>query len=229
VLPASTIRGILFDLDGTLLDTSADLISACNTAIREFGLSSLPASELKPQISGGALAMLHRTLTHPDNAEIEVDVDLLLDRMLDLYEHNIAVHTRLFDGMDKVLQLLESSGLPWGIVTNKVERFTAPLLRALEFDRQAGCVVSGDTYPEKKPHPMPMLAASRQLGCKPEECVYIGDSRRDIEAGRNAGMLTLAASYGYVDDSDPAHTWGADGIIDHPERLAAWLTARIQP
>ena len=223
VTASKSLNSLLFDLDGTLMDTSGDLIAACNRAMAEFGLTPVPDADLKPQISGGATAMLRRALQHPDNEGHDIDLDALLQRMLVDYETNIAVHTRLFGGMADVLDLLDSRGIPWGIVTNKVERFTLPLLRALEFDTRPGCVISGDTLAEKKPHPMPMLEASRQLGCEPEACAYIGDARRDIEAGRNAGMKTLAASYGYVDASDPADAWGADVIIADPRHLLDWL------
>jgi phosphoglycolate phosphatase len=144
--------------------------------------------------------------------------------MLELYQANIAVHTRLFAGMDRVLAELEARAIPWGIVTNKLERFTGPLLRQLNVGLRPVCVISGDTLPERKPHPLPMLEASRQLGCAPEHCAYLGDARGDIEAGRRAGMTTLAASYGYVDRDDPAETWGADAVIGHPLKLLDCLS-----
>jgi phosphoglycolate phosphatase len=222
------LRSLLFDLDGTLLDTSGDLIATCNAAAQEFGLEPMPPDKLKPQISGGAEAMLKQLAQHGANGVVDVDPNAVLNRMLDLYEKNIALHTRLFDGMAEVLALLQDSGLPWGIVTNKVERFTAPLMQSFDFAHRPGCVISGDTFSEKKPHPLPMLEASRILGCRPEQCAYIGDARRDIEAGQNAGMTTLAAAYGYVDESDPARNWGADVLIDHPRQLLEWLKDRTQ-
>ena len=143
--------------------------------------------------------------------------------MLSIYRDNIAVHTSFFDGMDKVLDELEDRGISWGIVTNKLSCFTDPLLQSLDLDTRSGCVISGDTLPEMKPHPMPMLEASRRIGIAPGECVYIGDARRDIEAGKNAGMATLAALYGYIPLNDPPHDWGADALLGQPSDLLTWL------
>ncbi|QSA98982.1 phosphoglycolate phosphatase [Methylococcus sp. EFPC2] len=217
------LQAVLFDLDGTLLDTAPDLVSACNAALVEAGQRALPHDDLKPYISGGASAMLRHALTINACA---LPIEPLLERMLAVYEDNIAVHTRLFDGMEAVLDELEARGLAWGIVTNKVTRFTEPLLRALDLSQRPGCVVSGDTCAESKPHPLPMLEACRRIGRAPETCVYIGDARRDIEAGHNAGMSTLAARYGYVPADDPAHRWGAHGLLDRPEDLLNWLEER---
>ena len=216
----TTLRSVLFDLDGTLLDTAPDLAFACNTAVLEAGLEPQAIADLKPLISGGAPAMLRYTLAQNSRP---VPFEPLLERMLELYQSNIATHTRFFDGVETVLDELERRNLSWGIVTNKITRFTEPLLQALNFQDRPGCVISGDTVPEKKPHPLPMLEACRRIGSEPQECVYIGDARRDIEAGRNAGMITLAALYGYVGASDPAHTWGADNLIEQPLDLLTWL------
>ncbi|MBS1213627.1 MAG: phosphoglycolate phosphatase [Proteobacteria bacterium] len=216
-------RAVLFDLDGTLLDTAPDLAFACNTAALEAELEPQPLDALKPLISGGAAAMLDYTLTQNRR---QADFERLLERMLDLYEENIAVRTRFFEGMESVLDELERRGLRWGIVTNKIARFTLPLLSKLDLLERPGCVISGDTLAEKKPHPAPMLEACRRIGNSPEECVYVGDARRDVEAGKNAGMTTLAALYGYVGADDPAHTWGADGMLSDPCDLLNWLDAR---
>lgn len=217
------LRGMLFDLDGTLLDTAGDLIAACNAAVLEAGLQAAAAAELRPRISGGAEAMLARIMELQTPGTPPCDRERVLERMLELYEANIAVHTRLFSGMDRVLAELEARAIPWGIVTNKLERFTMPLLRRLNVSLRPVCVISGDTLSERKPHPLPMLEASRQLGCSPEQCAYLGDARGDIEAGRRAGMTTLAAAYGYVDCDDPADRWGADALIDHPLQLLECL------
>lgn len=214
------LRGVLFDLDGTLLDTAPDLAAACNAAAAEFGLMPQPLEVLKPQVSHGAPAMLVRLM---ESNGREADFDALHERMLALYEENIAVHTRLFEGMEAVLDEVENRGLSWGIVTNKHRRFTEPLLRRLGLDSRAGCAISGDTLPRSKPHPMPMLEACRRIDAAPAACVYVGDARRDIEAGRNAGMATLAALYGYVPDDDPAQGWGADALLGGPLDLLAWL------
>lgn len=220
-----TLRGVLFDLDGTLLDTAPDLIHACNTAALEAGLEPQASHRLKPMISGGAKAMLRIVL---DANGKQVDVEPLLDRMLAIYRDNIAVHTRFFAGMERVLDELEERGMAWGIVTNKLSCYTEPLLNSLGLFERPGCVISGDTLPEMKPHPMPMLEACSRIGNAPGECVYIGDARRDIEAGKNVGMATLAALYGYIPDNDPPHGWGADGLLNHPGELLAWLDGALQ-
>jgi len=219
------LRGVLFDLDGTLLDTAPDLIAACNTACLEFGLVPQSLEALRPRISGGAPAMLAYTVAA--NGREADDFDGLLDRMLILYENNIAVHTGFFQGMAEVLDAVESRGMSWGIVTNKLSRFTDPLLESLGLHTRSGCVISGDTTAEAKPHPLPMLEASRRIGTPPETCVYIGDARRDIEAGKNAGMATLAALYGYIPHDDPAHEWGADALLTHPKDILAWLDGEL--
>ncbi len=216
----SHLTGVLFDLDGTLLDTAPDLVQACNTAVREAELTPLPLESLRPLISGGAPAMLRRTVEANNR---EVDFDRLLHRMLAVYQQNIATHTRFFQGMDEALDGVEKRGLRWGIVTNKQSRFTDPLLHSLDLHERPGCVISGDTMPKSKPHPLPMLEACRRIGSPPSTCVYIGDARRDIEAGKNAGMATLAALYGYVPEDDPAQDWGADGLLNQPLDLLAWL------
>lgn len=214
-------RGVLFDLDGTLLDTAPDLVRACNVAAAEWGLREQSTDLLRPFISYGAEAMLTRILEANGNIAEPLG---LMDRILALYEENVAVQTRFFDGMEAVVDELEHRGLPWGIVTNKLSRYTDPLLLSLGLLERPGCVISGDTLPEKKPHPLPMLEACRRIGnVPPQDCVYIGDARRDILAGKNAGMATLAAVYGYVPNDDPAHTWGADGLLEKPLDLLSWL------
>jgi phosphoglycolate phosphatase len=222
-MATTTPRAILFDLDGTLLDTAEDLVHACNAAASEAGLAPQPLAALRPLISGGAEAMLAHVRSQDPKP---VDGRALLERMLNLYEDNIAVHTRYFEGIEAVLDELEHRGLPWGIVTNKVTRFTHRLLQSLGVFDRPGCIISGDTLAQKKPHPAPMLEASRRLKREASDCVYVGDARRDIQAGRNAGMHTLAALYGYVGDDDPARDWGADGMLGQPSDLLNWLDTR---
>lgn len=218
------LRGVLFDLDGTLLDTAPDLVLACNAAAAEVGLPPLPLEALKPWVSHGAPAMLIQLL---ETSPQEIDFEALHERMLALYEENIAVHTRLFAGMEAVLDEVERRGLSWGIVTNKHERFTEPLLRQLNLHSRVGCAISGDTCAESKPHPLPMLEACRRINAAPEACVYVGDARRDIQAGQNAGMATLAALYGYVPEDDPAQHWGADALLNQPLDILAWLDGEL--
>jgi 2-phosphoglycolate phosphatase len=239
------VAAVLFDLDGTLLDTAPDLVFALNAALEEAGLPVCPEDEVKPFISGGARAMLgywfakkveekpffnspHPTPL-PKGEGTEDLFELLLERMLDLYEAHVADRTRFFDGMETVLEELESRSLPWGIVTNKVSRFTDPLADALNLAGRSGCIVSGDTTAEKKPHPLPLLEASRRLGREPGRCVYIGDAAKDMEAGRRAGMATLAALYGYIAANDEPVGWGADGFLAEPRELLDWLDGRPRP
>jgi 2-phosphoglycolate phosphatase len=225
--PHSTVTAVLFDLDGTLFDTAPDLIFAANATLAEADIPPRPESELKPCISGGAAAMLRCALA--DIEQRGADFDRLLQRMLDRYQAHVADRTRFYDGMEIVLDELESRGLPWGIVTNKISRFTDPLLEALNFAERPRCVISGDTTPEKKPHPLPLLEASRRLARAPEHCVYVGDARRDMEAGQRAGMATLTALYGYIGAGDAPETWGADGLLVKPGNLLDWLDGGLNP
>lgn len=233
------ISGVLFDLDGTLLDTAPDLVAALNTALLEEALPPCPEAEAKPFISGGAQAMLGYWLVKgverrpaagfPNSNRVSVEnaalFERLLDRILDHYQENLARHTRYFDGMEAVLDKLDTQGLPWGIVTNKVSRFTDPLMATLDLTRRTRCIISGDTLAERKPHPLPLLEGCRRLGREAGQCVYVGDAARDIEAGRRAGMATLAALYGYIAPDDEVDAWGADAALDCPGDLLTWIEA----
>lgn len=151
----------------------------------------------------------------------------ILETMLDLYQNNIAEHTVFFQGMADTLAAIEAQGLLWGVVTNKRERFTHPLMAALKLTNRAVCIISGDTTANPKPHVEPMLAACKQAGVMPQECVYIGDASHDIVAGNNAQMKTLAAVYGYLKPGDAPETWGADALIESPEQLATWISSAL--
>lgn len=218
---APIVQAVLFDLDGTLLDTAPDLVSAANAALADAGYAPLSLAALRPHVSAGAGAILLAGLEQHGGDPARLDD--LLPSMLKAYRENIARHTRLFDGMDAVLDALEARGLPWGVVTNKPAWLTDPLLAALDLSARAACVISGDTVAEKKPHPLPMLEAARRVGHEAAACVYVGDAGRDIEAGQRAGMRTLAALYGYLTDGDDPRAWGADDLIDAPRDLFPWL------
>jgi 2-phosphoglycolate phosphatase len=211
---------LLLDLDGTLLDTAPDMGGALNRLRREEGLAPLPYETIRPNVSHGAARLVHLGFPEATGAMFE----RLRRRFLDLYAENIAAETRLFDGLDAVLGEADRRGLPWGVVTNKPAWLTDPLLRQLELDRRAACVVSGDTLTERKPHPMPLLHAAEVVGMKPAHCVYVGDAERDIQAGRAAGMTTLIAAYGYIDRDDDIGRWQANGIVEQPGELLNWLT-----
>jgi phosphoglycolate phosphatase len=206
-------RAVLFDLDGTLADTAPDLARALNSLLGEQGRPNVPLEVARPLTSSGARGMIQAGFgLTPESARYES----LKERFLELYGAAICVDTRLFPGMDELLRTLDQRGVRWGIVTNKIDRFTRPLLDALGLTSRSACIVSGDTAARPKPHPDPLLHASRTLGLEPAACVYVGDDLRDVQAARAAGMPVLAAGYGYLgDDSDP-HSWGADAVIDHP-------------
>ena len=214
---------VLFDLDGTLVDTAPDLIACLNKALAANGFSAIGHAQVKPCISHGAMAMIALAAPDADAAA----KSRLLDYMLDCYEQNIAEHSRFYAGIAETLSAIEEQGLKWGVVTNKRQRFTLPLMAALQLSDRAACIVSGDTTANPKPHPEPMLAACRQAGVAPENCVYIGDASHDIVAGKNANMKTLAALYGYLNDGDRPENWGADALIEEPRQLLQWIQARL--
>ena len=226
------VAAVLFDLDGTLLDTAPDLLFALNAALAEANLPACPGEGIKPHISGGARAMLRYVFAEngipmacpaTETPGGESRFDTILQRMLSLYQEHVADLTRFFAGMETVLDELDARGLPWGIVTNKTRRFTDPLVTAVSLAARTPCIISGDTTSEKKPHPLPLLEASRRLGRGVESCVYVGDAAKDMEAGRRAGMATLAALYGYIGADDEPERWGADGLLARPADLLSWL------
>lgn len=216
-----SLQCVLFDLDGTLVDTAPDLIASLNRTLEAFGYSPVESDELRPFISYGAMAMINQSLPNLD----EEQKQQMLAHMLDSYQQNIADQSQLFDGMADVLAVLEAKGLKWGVVTNKRERFTLPLLSALKLDQRAVCSVSGDTTAFSKPHPEPMFEACRRAGIAAENCVYVGDAAHDVAAGKTAAMKTLVALYGYLKPDDKPESWGADGFISHPAHLVDWIEA----
>jgi phosphoglycolate phosphatase len=215
---------VLFDLDGTLVDTAPDLILCLNKALSSHGLTSVADDKIKPYISFGAVAMINESLNQSISEALRADI---LETMLDLYQNNIAEHTVFFKGMSDTLDAIEAQGLKWGVVTNKRERFTNPLMDALGLTGRAACIISGDTTANPKPHVEPMLAACKKAAVKPQECVYIGDASHDITAGKNAHMKTLAALYGYLKPGDTPEAWGADALIESPEQLSTWIHSAL--
>jgi len=212
----ATFDAVFFDLDGTLADTAPDLAAAANRLVIERGMPPVAYEKLRPVASHGARGLIGAAFgKRPEDPEFPA----LRDTFLDYYEADIAVHTRLFDGMDEVLARLDAEGILWGIVTNKIARFTVPLVNAIGLAPRASAVVSGDTTPHAKPHPAPLLRAAELSGVAPARCVYVGDDLRDIQAGRAAGMTTVAAAYGYCGESEPPESWGADYLIRHPAEL----------
>lgn len=214
------IQAVLFDLDGTLADTAADLAGALNRLRAEFRLAPLPLEITRPHTSAGARGLL----------KIGFDLDpsddrytKMRDRFLDLYEEAICVHTRLFAGMPELLAELDRRAVAWGIVTNKPSRFTEPLVRELELHLRAACVVSGDTTEKAKPAPEPLLHAARAIRLAPAECLYVGDDVRDVQGARAAGMPVIAAGWGYLGAEGDPHSWGADAVLGHPAEVLEFI------
>jgi phosphoglycolate phosphatase len=213
------IQAVLFDLDGTFADTAPDLARAVNVMRAARNLPPVGLEATRPVTSHGARGLLAAGFgMSPDHPEYAV----MRAEFLDLYARDFCVETRVFPGIAELLQRLEARGMKWGIVTNKAERFAKPLMERLDLEQRCACVVGGDSTSRMKPHPDPLLAASRLIGLAPRACVYVGDDRRDVEAGRAAGMRTIAVRYGYLNGSDPA-TWGADAVVDAPEEVLAHL------
>lgn len=211
---------VFFDLDGTLVDTAPDLGFALNTLLQQEGHAPLPHDLIRPQASNGSAGLLG--LGFGITAD-DANYRLLQQRFIKLYQENITRESDLFPGMAEVLSHLEEAKLPWGIITNKPAFLTTPLVEQLGLAKRAACVVSGDTTTHSKPHPAPMLYACELTSQIPENCLYIGDAARDIKAGKNTNMTTLAARYGYITADDNLESWQADGIIDHPHELLRWL------
>lgn len=219
------LEAVLFDLDGTLADTAPDLGAAANFLLQAQGRPQKPLAELRPYTSHGVRGLLQAAFgITPEDP----DYEQLSHRFLEYYAENLCVATSLFPGIADLLDALEANGIAWGIVTNKRQRYTDPLVRLLDLSPRTPCVVSGDTTPEAKPSARPILYACKLLGCNPEKSLYIGDDLRDILAGRAAGCTTVAVSYGYLGHNGPITSWGADMIVDHPDQLAGYIHARLQ-
>ena len=213
-------QAVLFDLDGTLADTAPDLAAAVNKMRHERGLEMVPLDDLRPLASAGARGLIGGAFgigpEHPDYAAMR-------DEFLTNYEADLCIETTLFQGIDAVLDELDARGVRWGIVTNKVARLTEPLVALLGLDLRAGCVVSGDTTPHSKPHPAPLLHAARELDLAPERIVYVGDDLRDVQAGFAAGMVTVAAAYGYCGNDIPPTQWHAQHVVRSTAELQKLL------
>ncbi len=217
---ALPVDAVLFDLDGTLVDTAPDLGAALNRVRADRGLGPVPLERLRPFASHGARGMIGEGL---GVAPADPTYVALRDAFLAHYETALCVESVLFATAEALLDAIEARALPWGIVTNKATRYTAPLLQQLRLATRAGAVVCGDTTPFAKPHPAPLIDAAKRLGLAPDRCVYVGDAERDVTAGIAAGMHTIVARYGYLRADETPEAWAADGIIDTPEELLAWL------
>lgn len=214
------IKAVLFDLDGTFADTAPDLAAALNQVLDEEGKQTLPFESIRPVVSHGGIALIRLGF----NITTEhTDFKRLKERLLSIYENNISRKTHVFDGINELLETLENKNIAWGIVTNKPGWLTEPLMQNLGFMDRAAIVVSGDTTTNSKPHPEPMFYACKQIGCQPQECLYVGDAERDIIAGNEAGMMTLVALFGYIEAGDFPEQWGADAMIQHPREIENFL------
>ena len=217
---AQAPQAVLFDLDGTLADTAGDLAGALNTLRVQRGLAPLPVERLRPHASAGARGLIGAGLDiHPGDADYET----LRVAFLDAYAAGLANTTRLFDGMPELLDALEARGLRWGVITNKVHRFTIPVMDGLGLTQRSAVIISGDTTAHPKPHPLPLLTACEQLGISPQAAMYVGDDLRDIQAARAAGMPSVAAAWGYLGEAVGIADWGADVISQHPQDLLSLL------
>jgi 2-phosphoglycolate phosphatase len=212
------IDGVLFDLDGTLLDSAPDLYAALVVQCAEENTLPPPYAPVRAVVSRGARAVLRCAFDHRG----ETAVEALVPRYLDIYQRIMGEQTTPFDGIDRLLEGIQSQGQRWGIVTNKAAFLTDDLLLRIGWGGRAHAVISGDTLPQKKPDPAPVRLACERAGIEPANGVFVGDDPRDIQAGAAAGLYTVAVSWGYLDGGDP-HAWGADAVVDHPDQLAQLL------
>lgn len=216
------ISTILFDLDGTLVDTAPDLGYALNIQLRKHGKQTLSDATIRPYASHGSKGLLGLGFgITPEDADFPV----LREEYLNIYDEVFTRSPVLLGGMAEVLQAIENKQLKWGIVTNKPRRFTSRLIESMGLHQRAACIVSGDDAPKPKPSPETLLLACKQVGVKPQSCVYVGDAERDVVAAKAAGMKTVVALFGYIDGvSDKPHEWGADALIKAPDELLDLLT-----
>ncbi|MDI9245160.1 HAD-IA family hydrolase [Marinobacter sp. CHS3-4] len=211
---------VLFDLDGTLIDTAPDFVRCLNELRLSHNLEALPDAFIRRSVSNGARAMIRIGFgleqDQPGYTELHT-------AFLDLYEAGVAIETRLFPGMESILAALESRNIPWGIVTNKPNRFAAPLIDALGLADRCSTLICPDHVTHRKPHPEALLMACNEISALPELAIYVGDHERDIEAGRNAGMHTIAVRYGYIEEPETVDLWQADQVADTVDHLAKLL------
>lgn len=217
------LEAVLFDLDGTLADTAPDLGGALNQLLREQGRDPLPLEKLRPHVSSGARGMIGAGL---GMVPTDPGYSMLQQRFLAIYQDALCVGTRLFDGMAEHLDELDARAIPWGIVTNKAQRFAIPLVEGLGLRQRCICIVCGDSARRAKPHAHPMHLASAVMGISATDCVYVGDDERDVASGRAVGMKTVVAAWGYLGDGKPPASWGADAIAQAPREILGLATRK---
>jgi phosphoglycolate phosphatase len=214
------VSAVLFDLDGTLIDSAPGLAATTNLMLAQRARAPMPLAHLRPHAGSGARGMLVAAF---GVGPADPRYDALRDEFYVHYAEHMLHDTRPFEAVECLLQALDDRGVPWGIVTNKALRFAEPTARALGLLPRAAALVAGDSTPHTKPHPEPLLEAARRLRCPPQACAYVGDDPRDVRAGRAAGMATVAASWGYLGVEAPVHEWGADAVLAAPGELLTWL------
>ena len=214
------VAAVLFDLDGTLIDSAPDLGAAADQMRVARNLPSLPLELYRPMAGAGARGMLGVAFGIGPS---DPDFELLREEFFLNYEQCMSTRTTVFDGVVQLLAQLEQRRLPWGVVTNKSSRFTIPLTRGMPLFDNAAVIVSGDTTPHAKPHPAPLLEAARRMGVNASQCLYVGDDERDVVAGLAAGMKTVAATYGYLGKASDVRSWGAHAEINAPSALLPLL------
>jgi 2-phosphoglycolate phosphatase len=209
-------RGLLFDLDGTLADTAPDLVAVLNRLLADAGRAPVPYAIARNSVSHGAIGLIRLGFGMASDAPVNAD---LRQRFLELYQTIGHTNSSLFISLESIHTVCSKIDARWGVVTNKPEFLTLPLLDYLGARQAAGTVISGDTLEQRKPDPAPLLLAASELGVAPEDCIYIGDAERDIVAGKAAGMRTILTSYGYIRPGEDYQSWGADATADHPRRI----------
>ena len=214
------VRALLFDLDGTLIDSAPDLAGAANDMRIAHGLAALPLAPFRPKVGSGARGMVGRAF---DVGPQDERFAALRDEYLQRYEARMTVETHVFPSMLPVLDELDRRGMPWGIVTNKAARYAEPIVEALSLHQRIRTLVCGDTLAHAKPHPAPLLEAARRIGVAAAACAYVGDDFRDVQAGEAAGMVTVAVAWGYLGLGEPIESWGARYIVASPHDLLNWL------
>lgn len=222
IKPATEIDCLLFDLDGTLIDTADDLCQAMQKLLKQHGKPAVDEQQFRSIVSQGSYAMICLAFSLPVDA---AEVNSLRAEFLGIYRTQLSAYSKLFEGMQQVLETCVQQGKRWGIITNKPEHLTLPLLERFEFPSPPATVVCGDSTAEPKPSPLPMLKALNDVNLPAERCVYFGDADRDIDAAVNVTMPNVAVSWGYIQADDDINSWGADCIIDKPQQITRWLQA----
>lgn len=216
-------RAVLFDLDGTLVDSAPDMVAVLQELQRAHGIEEIAYDLGRSHVSNGALGLL--AVAFPGE-EHKLDSPLT-EEFLNRYGERVCDRTALFEGLDGLLDCLDAAGVPWGVVTNKPTRLSTPIMETLQLAARSACTVCGDTLPQRKPHPAPMLHACELANVSAEECIYVGDAARDIEAGRNAGMATVAVGYGYIVEDDHPDKWGADKVVSNTQELTQLIRKAV--